>query len=274
MGDLQEGDQVYCADGQWHDIEILDVHIPESMYEIKFTKGDEKNGSKDGLENNNICSNYYSVKCSGDHLWTLYNDLNLPIILRAKDIYSNIETLKNHKVGNIDDKIKIYSIEEIDPIPSRCIHIKDLIEDENNQLLFEILAENENGDYIPVFTHNCMERLICGQLGSVASRMALDDNQATTIDGKHKGAGMIKAQGIVSNVQYYFENQKWLNQWFKDRGMTEKGWDPNDLDNPEQENIDLGEDEEFSIKEDKTVISFNGTTREIENSKDQKFKEI
>lgn len=137
-----------------------------------------------------------------------------------------------------------------------------------------LLCHSKYGNSI--FTHNCQQRLICGQLGSIASRMALDDNQATTIDGTHKGAGMVKAQGIVTNIQYYFEQQKWINQWFLDRGLTEKGWnkdeDPNAITDPDS--IDLGEDEEISIDDNRTRIEFNGISKEIDNNKDQKFEEI
>ena len=141
----------------------------------------------------------------------------------------------------------------------------------NKNELFKLLTINKR----KIFTHNCQQRLICGQLGSIASRMALDDNQATTIDGTHKGAGMVKAQGIVSNIQYYFEDPVWIEKWFKKRGLTSKGWepgeDPNDLD---YSKIDLGEDEDISINEDKTEIDFNGIHREIDNTKDQKFEQL
>lgn len=142
----------------------------------------------------------------------------------------------------------------------------------NKRELFQLLKGDAS-----VFTHNCAQRLVCGQLGSVASRMALDDNQATTIDGTHKGAGMIKAQGQVTTVQYYFENQSWLfDNWFKKRGLTAKGYEPWEDPNADIDpsSINLGDDEDIEISKDKTEIDFNGIHREIDNTKDQKFEEI
>ncbi len=259
MADLQPGDKVLCADGRWHEVEALPVHVPDKMFAITFIKN--------GVE--------AKVKCSGTHLWTLYNTVGQSVTLETTAIYEQLQWLETFTVGENLSGIYIKDVKRIKPEPVRCLHIKGLVnEGSPDDLLFEVVAEGKNGKSFTVLTHNCMERLICGQLGSVASRMALDDNQATTIDGKHKGAGMIKAQGIVSNVQYYFEQQKWLNKWFTDRGMTESGWDPKEVGSESPESIDLGEDEDLSIDENQTVIEFNGTERIVDNNKDQRFEEI
>lgn len=247
IGDIQPGDQVMGTDGKWHDIEILPVHIPESMFAIEFENG--------------------GVKCSGDHLWTLYDaTTKSKLTLETKSIYENIDWLMQCSVG-IENGPKIKSITPIDPIPSRCISIKD-----SDDMLFEIFTDKGES----IFTHNCQQRLICGQLGSIASRMALDDNQATTIDGTHKGAGMVKAQGVVSNIQYYFEQQKWIEKWFTDRGLTKKGWEPTEDPNAsiDPNSIDLGEDEEITITKNKTVMDFRDIHKEIDNTKSQKFEEV
>lgn len=127
-----------------------------------------------------------------------------------------------------------------------------------------------------VFTHNCQQRMICGPLGSVASRMALDDNQATTINGEHKGAGMVKAQGVIQNVQYYFEEQDWIKEWYRDRGLTDLGYDPKDLEREDpMEDFDMGErEEDISIQKQTTHMEFNGLEKDIDNTRDQKFKEV
>ena len=129
---------------------------------------------------------------------------------------------------------------------------------------------------LSVLTHNCGCRLVCGRLGSVASRMALDDNQATTIDGTRKGAGIIKSQGEVQHLQYYFEEQKWIKSWFLARGLTEKGYmpgeDPSGTVDPST--LDFGEDEDLSIVRDKTEIDFGKIHREVDHTQDQKFKEV
>lgn len=127
-----------------------------------------------------------------------------------------------------------------------------------------------------IFTHNCQERLVCGQLGIVASRMALDDTLATTIDGTRKGAGIVKAQSVKTHIQYYFEKQNWIEQWFEKRGLTKKGYEPHEDPNViiDPNTIDLGDDEEITMQQNKTIIEFQNIRKEINNNKDQKFEEI
>lgn len=247
IGDIKPGDQVMGTDGQWHDVEILPIHTPESMFSISLENG--------------------TIKCSGDHMWTLFDaNTHKSIVLETKVIYENMNWLMECNWGDINGP-KMVEIKSINPIPSRCISIKD-----SDDMLFEIFTDDGKS----VFTHNCQQRLICGQLGSIASRMALDDNQATTIDGTHKGAGMVKAQGIVSNIQYYFEQQKWIEKWFTDRGLTKQGWEPTEDPNAaiDPNSIDLGEDEEITIAKNKTVMDFQDIHKEIDNTKSQKFEEV
>lgn len=167
--------------------------------------------------------------------------------------------------------------------------IKIIKELENEEMLVEINGEKivvnksylemlKNGtlENLGVLTHNCGQRLVCGRLGSIASRMALDDQQACTIDGKRKGAGIIKSQGEVAHIQYYFTLQKWITDWFLARGLTAKGYmpgeDPNEQIDPDT--IDFGEDEDLNVERNKTNIDFSGMHREIDNTQDQKFDEV
>lgn len=139
--------------------------------------------------------------------------------------------------------------------------------------LYDLMELSEEA----VYTHNCMERLVCGQLGSIASRMALDNQDATTIDGRHKGAGIVKAQSVIQHVQYFFTMQNWIETWFKDRGMDSKGYDPSDKKSNvvDPDSIDFGDDEEeITIQNKKTVIEFQDIHKEIDNNKDQKFNEV
>lgn len=152
------------------------------------------------------------------------------------------------------------------------IDFNGIILTKNKDELFNILMIEER----KLFTHNCQQRVVCGQLGSIASRMALDDNQATTIDGTHKGSGMTKAQGIVSNIQFYFEDMPWIENWFGMRGLNARGYEPGE--DPDEtvdpSTINLGEDEDISIDENRTQIDFNGIHKEIDNTKAQKFEEV
>lgn len=143
IGDLKNGDKVLCTDGIWREIKVLPIIMPKTMYKMYFENG--------------------TVKCSGDHLWTLFDSLNNPFILQTDDIFNNFDT-KNHKnncnnynysddnnisnnLSNINLKElpycygkpngpKLLNIEKINPEPCRCIHILD-----SNDHLFEILLD-------------------------------------------------------------------------------------------------------------------------------------
>jgi hypothetical protein len=104
--------------------------------------------------------------------------------------------------------------------------------------------------------------------------MALGSTLGTTIDGSHKGAGITKMQGEISRVQYYFEQQKWINEtYFKQRGLDELGYTTNSVTDI-ADDIELEGDIELDINNSKTVIDFDDEHAEIDNRKDQKFSEV
>lgn len=104
--------------------------------------------------------------------------------------------------------------------------------------------------------------------------MALGSTLATTIDGTHKGAGMTKMQGQISRVQYYYENQKWINEtYFKQRGLDNLGYTIGSM-NDSGDEIELSGDIDLDNTNSTTVIDFSGEHAEIEHRKDQKFEEI
>ena len=131
----------------------------------------------------------------------------------------------------------------------------------------------ENSDNM-IFTHNCASRIVCGRLESTASMMALGSTLGTTVDGTHKGAGITKMQGQISRVQYYFEQQKWINEvYFKQRGLDDLGY-TNTMSDFNLDDIELSGEIELDDSNSTTVIDFAGEHAEIDNRKDQKFEEI
>ena len=116
--------------------------------------------------------------------------------------------------------------------------------------------------------------IVCGRLEQTASMMALGSTLATTIDGTHKGAGMTKMQGQISRIQYYYENQKWINEtYFKQRGLDNLGYTIGSM-NDSSDEIELSGDIDLDNTNSTTVIDFSGEHAEIEHRKDQKFEEI
>ena len=131
-------------------------------------------------------------------------------------------------------------------------------------------------DYRKVLTHNCAMRLVCGKLDPVPSRMATGSSIATTIDGTHKGAGLTRAQGEITLLQYYFDNQSRIVDWYRERGLTDKGYnygeDPNAQIDPST--IDLGDDEDIVLTNNTTEIKFKDNVVKVDNTQSQKFEEI
>ena len=124
-----------------------------------------------------------------------------------------------------------------------------------------------------IFSHNCGARVVCGRLEPVPSMMALGSTLGTTIDGAHKGAGITKMQGEISRVQYYFEQQSWINNtYFKQRGLDDFGYSDNTSVLADE--IELSGNIELDNSNSKTVIDFDDQHAEIETRKDQRFEEV
>lgn len=128
----------------------------------------------------------------------------------------------------------------------------------------------------PLLTHNCQWRLVAGRVGMIASRMALDGSQGTTIDSSRKGAGIVKSNGEVTHLQVYFAKQEWIQDWFTSRGLGLKGYppgeDPDEVTVPTLE--EFGEDEDLTITKDVTTMEFAGEVRSVDHTPDQRFREV
>jgi hypothetical protein len=180
------------------------------------------------------------------------------------------------------------------PLLSGYLTAKVVEIDEKNSALMLEITNNENNENMglgvfttkdieklyysgDVLTHNCTFRMVCGRLNSTASIMALGNTQATSINKDHPGAGMVSANGIISNIQYYFEEIKYIKKWYADRGLTEKGYlpgqDPNEKIDPNT--IDLGDDnEEITLERNTVDMKYEGIEKKIDKSKNQEFKEL
>lgn len=240
IGDLKEGDKVLCPDGEWREFELLDIQ-EKDLYKVKTSSG--------------------SVVCSYDHQWTIFIN-GEKRVFSTIEMFNVFEKYKGSNVGKENGPI----LEEIiyeGVGKCRCISL------DTEDHLFQILTDEGKG----ILSHNCAGRLVCGQLGSIASGMALGSSLATTIDGKHKGSGLVSFNGNISNVQYYFENQKWILDWYKKHGKDEKGF-PIGYKEKEYEVL-LGDDEEeFSISDNDQHYEFSNIEKDVINRKEQKFENL
>ena len=139
--------------------------------------------------------------------------------------------------------------------------------------LFNLLCQLED-EKPSVFTHNCQFRIVCGRLGSIASLMALGSTVATTISGKRPGAGMISSNGVVENIQHYFAKHSYINEWYKKRGLNEKGYENKTKQNYIENYEELEGEELLEFQQDVITIDFSGVHGEVNKTPDQKFEEI
>lgn len=276
MKELKDDDLVLGLDGYYHPIKLLDIHKPDLMFELTFSDP-------------NTLQELGKIKSSGNHSWRFYRGNNDFTILSTDVVY---ELVNLHKVsGSIfncnvgkEDGPYITSCLLIPSVLSRCVTVLEdcydvdgnIIED---QKYFEHEFEIETDKGTTLFTQNCQERMVCGQLGSIASRMALDDSSATAIDGTHKGAGLIKAQSEKTNIQYYYEDPKWIEEYYRKRGLNKKGFEEDKtdeiIDDIDYDSLVSGNSEvDIELEKNITEIDFNNIHKKIDNTKKQKFKEV
>lgn len=264
---LEDADRVIGSSGEFLSFTKTPIRIPDRMYEIEF-------------------NHKFYIKASGDHLWPIIDGF---VKLKSSDsIYQMLEFIDSKievyngnggcdcRDGHDDvfnGKIYITNIKDIKPEPVMCISV-----DSKDQLFFAVAEEKNGTANLPVLTHNCGFRFALGRLESIPSRMALGSTIGTTIPQEPKGRAIAKTYGNLDFIQtFYSEVEDYLPQWYKDRGLNEDGYDPEDTLNGrvDPENVDLGEDnEEISITNNKTTIEFSGESITIDNTKEQKFEEV
>lgn len=276
MKDLKDDDLVLGLDGYYHPIKLLDIHKPDLMFELTFSDP-------------STLQELGKIKSSGDHSWRFYSDSNNYNIINTSKIYELVNLYKlsggilSYNVGNINGPY-ITSCLLVQSVLSRCITVLEDCYDANGNIIegqkyFEHEFEIETNQGKTLFTQNCQQRMVCGQLGSIASRMALDDSSATAIDGTHKGAGLVKAQSEKTNIQYYFEETKWIEEYFRKRGLNKKGFEEDRtdeiVDDIDYDSLVSGDSEvDIELEKNITEIDFNNIHKEIDNTKKQKFKEV
>lgn len=243
MGELQLTDEVLGTDGKWHTVDLLPI-TEKLLYKFHTTNGD-------------VLSSY-------DHLWTLFTLNGVEETLSTVEIYNCIERYRYSCVG-IKNGPLLLNITPDKHGKCRCINV----DSEDSQFLIE----TDTGE--PLFTHNCRMRIVCGNLDSTAFRMALDAPKTplTEVDGDHKGAGVVGTDGKIKKIQYYYEDHKWLEKWFAERGFDENGFPIGE--NEKEEEIDLGSDEEeFNISDGDKHYEFENTAKDVSTRHEQTFRGV
>lgn len=240
MGELQDGDLVKGTDGKWYPIKILDIQ-KKKIYQLNTNAG--------------------TIQTSYDHDWIVFADDDyLGEQYTTEEVYERRNEFRGYNLGVKDGPI-LENVEEIGEKECRCIQT------EAPGHLFEVYTS----DGQPIFSKNCSGRLVAGRLNSTASLMALGNSLATGIDGNHKGAGIVSVDGQMSNVQYYYADPSWIEEWFKARGMDKNGREPGKSQDKE---IVLEGEEEFSIRDGDEVYKFEDIEKKVVNKKEQKFENI
>lgn len=130
--------------------------------------------------------------------------------------------------------------------------------------LFKIYTDKGVG----LFTSNCQNRVVAGRVNSTQSMMALGNTLGTAIRGDIKGRGIVSVNGILENLQIYFENPSWLTQWYRDRGMNECGYDGTESD----EEIIVDGEEDIVTTNSKLDMTFEDIHKEVNSYVDQNFR--
>ena len=239
MGELQDGDLVMGSDGEWHEITILPI-VEKPIHKVTFSNG--------------------SVFSSFDHQWRVFFN-GTAVDLTTADISYKIDLYRGCHVGK-EDGPTIVNSEYIDMMKCRCIQV------DNEDHQFEVLTDEGNA----ILTRNCAGRLVCGRLGSTASQMALGNSLATAIDGERKGAGIVSVNGVMSNIQYYFESPEWIDKWFESHGLDRNGYEIGKEE--EKVEIILEGEEEITIPENLAHYEFEDIEKNVNNNKEQKFENV
>lgn len=242
IGELQDGDEVLGTDGKWHKIELLPIE-EKDLYRVHTNKG--------------------SVVCSYDHYWCI--DMGEDVReFSTIELNNDFLRYKGKEIGYHGSHVYLEQIEFERVGQCRCLIVKDTYDHQ-----FQILTDENK----PVFTHNCQTRIVCGQLGGVASQMALGNSLATTIDGSHKGAGIVSINNVTTPVQYYYADTSWIKDWYRERGFDENGYPLNNVN--EEETVSLGDDEEeIDLKAQDQHFEFADVEKDIINRKEQKFRNV
>ena len=107
--------------------------------------------------------------------------------------------------------------------------------------------------------------------------MALGNTYATTIPGNIPGRGCIMANGEITNIQYYFAEPTWIDEWFKKRGLNKFGYLPDEQykgDGEDDVYMSFDDIEDLPTNKEKVHFEFAGIEGEINKNKDQNFEEL
>lgn len=243
ISEIKDTDLVLGTDGEWHKQTPLPVQ-EKCLYKVITSAG--------------------SVNCSYDHYWVIFENGNHRE-LSTVELYGSVDQFKGCNIGSPDGAV-LENVEMLEDGLCRCIEMKD-----SDDHQFAILTDEGN----ILFTRNCQTRIVCGQLNSTASIMALNNSLATTIDGSHPGAGIVSVNGTMTSIQFYYEEPEWLQKWYADRGFDKNGFPIGENNIIDPNDVSLGEDnEEFSISDSDQHFEFEDSSKYVINRKEQHFENV
>lgn len=246
--DIKIGDKIVGVDGNLHNVVALTpIHIPHRMFNVCFTNG--------------------SVECSDTHEWGYWDKGNL-LIKDTLSIYNNLDYFKQFVFGKEEDGIKLEYITEITPKEVMCITT------DAPYNLFKIFTNMEN----PIFTKNCGNRVFCGKATETgASKVALDNLLAMTVDDTYKGAGVFQAGGASDArfLRFYFTEEDSLQDYYAKRGLDPLGYSKYDsATNHSTSAIDENEELELNRNEEVFTFEIDEESIEIDHTKEQEWREV
>lgn len=182
------------------------------------------------------------ILATNDHFWNVIID-NHEEIETTEYLYNNFFSLKSKKGLKLDipESNCEYFIKKIKKINGKkkkffCYEIdtpkKQFMIYPKRNLLQEYIANKKFKDDIDlfevkragVFIHNCQCRIGCGRLQGMSSMMLFGNTIGTSVDGSRQGSGIMASNGVMYNIQYFYEEIEWLKKWYKKCGFDKQGY--------------------------------------------------
>ena len=138
-----------------------------------------------------------------------------------------------------------------------------------------LATQRPSADVVPTILRNNLGfRAFCGRATeSGASMVALDNTLATTIEPKPPGMGIVQSAGVPVFARTYFSKFEDLQNYYRERGLDEMGYEPGQR---EQEIAleNLEGEENLTIDNDSLTFEFESEKAEIDKRQDQKWEEV
>jgi len=206
------------------------------------------------------------IKCTPDHLFPCSDYFGKETLLSALQICSAVNLNTTIYLFSSTGRKRILSASVVEkPLLVACIKTPS-----------EEFYINVGGTHI--LTHNCQFRVAAGRLTSIPSMMLFNNMAATRIPTQPKGRGLVSSNGELSQIQYYFTEFSWIEDFYKKAGLNDHGYrisgKINNEDKRESDNrpSDVSINDIFSSTRKEETFEVSGIQGSLNKSREQNFE--